>query len=233
MIHDESLYSFIYRTQWLKGFMQTQNLITLSGNWKAFPQVIPALIPYYKNHHEKELITLLNASGVISRENYWLNPLFYFQESLEHIFFSTEKIIKSSRVIPILFCHECIKESIYNNGFGYFKTEWLFYDYCKIHKDKLFRIIEKSNNEGIRYALSGIIPPSHTTKNHQVNLRKKPQPKIAPYALTACFFSHFERWLAHNHLHLPLNFYIMMAERGCLYLFDIIYTKFGTYTRDQ
>lgn len=232
MIHDESLYSFIYRSQRLRGFMQTQNVITPSGNWRSYPKVLPELINYYKGYNEKELITILNESGLISRERYWLNSPFYFQETLKNTFFSIENTAKSIRSIPILFCPECVKESINNKGFGYFKTDWVFNDYCKVHRERLFRITAKTNNEsneGVRHALSGIVSSSHATQNYKVRFRKKRQSRVAPYTLSACFFVTFERWLAHNRLYLPISFYMMMAEKCHIYLFDILYTKLGTY----
>ncbi|CNL12879.1 hypothetical protein [Yersinia proxima] len=146
LLDDESLYSFMFRAQLLHGLRELSNLTHVTGRWKRLPKPHPKLVPYYKIFPKKHLEKLLYSSGFKID-----NPLIENHEklghvSIENIFFNPYHNVYSSS-IPILYCHECIKESIETCGVGYFKKSWVYMDKCKKHQKLLSYLKPTSNLE--------------------------------------------------------------------------------------
>lgn len=151
--NDESLFSFLFRTQLIYGYHNFRNLITLGG-WVAHKiNARKELLPIYHRFNELKLLNVVN-SGEHPHTTF-SSPYSNLKEFKEFIEHGTAYINgRPSRTIR--FCNICIMENKKKYGVGYLKKDWDFSRYCFNHKVPLSEIIPCSYKKTVN-AMSGII----------------------------------------------------------------------------
>lgn len=81
-------------------------------------------------------------------------------------------------ISPVTFCLDCIRESIIDNGFGYFKATWWRSHWCRIHQKRLTVLCSegKDLSQDILTILSGQIVASMEVALHRHFFRYGEEP---------------------------------------------------------
>ncbi|EIU7557774.1 hypothetical protein AB7W40_16725 [Providencia rettgeri] len=156
---DESLNSFIYRVLRRSGHRCFHSIL-MAGGWGDKPSV-----PLSAKHEFKFLDRYLKLDLYERTFRQEKNQVSIFSNPISHVnnlnkTFSPTKYVKScGNTIQIKFCRKCIDVQIKESGFSYFKYEWLYEDFCKVHQSILHaidsRVSRKEIFEVVQYILSG------------------------------------------------------------------------------
>lgn len=151
--NDESLFSFLFRTQLIYGYHNFRNLITLGG-WVAYEiNARKELLPVYHRFNELKLLNVVNTNEHphTTFNSPYLN-LREFKEFIEQ----GKAYINGRPDRMIRFCNICIMENEKNYGVGYLKKDWDFSRYCFKHKLPLSEIIPCSYTKTVN-AMSALM----------------------------------------------------------------------------
>lgn len=156
--NDESLFSFLFRTQFIYGYHNFRNLITLGG-WVTHKIIArQELLPVYHRFNELKLFNVINSNKLPDTTfNSPYSTLREFKEFIENG--TTRSNNRPDR--KIRFCNSCIKENERAYGVGYLKKEWEFSRYCFKHKLPLCEIIPFSYTRtvnGMSGIMQGVLP---------------------------------------------------------------------------
>ncbi|MFP2163923.1 hypothetical protein ACLEYI_02990 [Enterobacter ludwigii] len=151
--NDESLFSFLFRTQLIYGYHNFRNLITLGG-WVAYEiNARKELLPVYHRFNELKLLNVVNTNEhPHTTFNSPHSNLREFKEFIEQ----GKAYINGRPDRMIRFCNICIMENEKNYGVGYLKKDWDFSRYCFKHKLPLSEIIPCSYTKTVN-AMSNIM----------------------------------------------------------------------------
>lgn len=130
---DESIFSFLFRTQIMFGHENFKNIFNnLGGVIKAI-RPLPSMLDYYSKCDEVELAKSLNPFEKKSA----FSDEYSECKKLKAFFTPGESVKYLGGTIYFNYCDECIAESIRLNGVGYFRNLWQVTTICSIHNKQL------------------------------------------------------------------------------------------------
>lgn len=137
--YDESIHSFFLRIMLRAGLEDFTTIITLGG-WGETPS-IPYDVRHELNNYSvyflfelfEKQFHLENCQGLFD------NRLSYIHLFNEAFFPDKKKSFCGSR-LPLRFCLHCIEEQLLDEGFTYFKLDWLSETFCNVHFTPLHKI---------------------------------------------------------------------------------------------
>lgn len=134
---DESLQSFIFRQTAIYGSSNFSSVIDDDGTWLCKP-IVPQKEQYiFRRFNENSLLSIAQNSGLaVEADCLFGNPTSHIIALSEIFAGSTQQKIKN-KGIQVAYCDSCIKESINERGFGYFKASWLMNSHCIEHYKRL------------------------------------------------------------------------------------------------
>ncbi|CZY43672.1 hypothetical protein [Enterobacter hormaechei] len=204
--NDESLFSFLYRTQLVYGYHNFRNLITLGG-WVAYKIIArKELLPVYHRFNEFKLLNVVNSSE--HPHTTFSSPysnLKEFEEFTEH----GTAYINGRPDRTIRFCNVCILESQKKYGVGYLKKDWEFSRYCFKHKLPLSEIIPCSYIKTVKAMsdiMQGVLPANDVliiSPLEKIKLREIKKQKIAPLStlyIKPCASYLMKEWIYANRI---------------------------------
>lgn len=199
---NESVQSFIFRTQWKMGIFDGIGVIGTNGLWLNKPFVPLQQLGFYSHLDEKYLLTLLRNSGLaIESENLFSDPSSYV-DILNSVFFRGMSGSASSKGhVSVSFCFDCILEDINEFGFGYFHKSWLSSDRCEIHCKALEFLPDLSRNNSIEWIgeiLRGIRPSIDTNVEQKKLAPKTPSSMHYLTKMAPCSEKKLRYWLRKN-----------------------------------
>lgn len=132
-IEDESVQSWFFRQALLSGENKFNNVIGTNGKWYGIPYFGSGCTLNLHSIPDLGLLCFLRKSGIANKGvTTFDNPVNYV-DRMSIVTPSKKSYSDSKGQITIRFCEDCIGESIKENGFGYFKAEWLSSIHCSTH----------------------------------------------------------------------------------------------------
>jgi len=193
-VKDEALQSWIYRNLYSYGHADFSSVIGKNGLWHKKPFFPKEINVSHRRIPDKELIEFLRLSGVCQSEtDTFNNPVKYIDE-VNIIFPADSRPQGGNGKISIGYCSSCIKESIKNLGFGYFKADWLYGKRCEIHNSALEVIISNSRAKTInqlRFVLEGSHNVSGINCNKTVKFLSEEKSVIPNFYIMPCILNEF------------------------------------------
>lgn len=204
--NDESLFSFLFRTQLIYGYHNFRNLITLGGWVSHKINARKELFPIYHRFNELKLLNVVN-SGEHPHTTFSspYSNLREFKEFIEH----GTAYINGRPDRTIRFCNICIMENKKKYGVGYLKKDWEFSRYCFIHKVPLSEIIPFSYKKTLN-AMSDIIqgvlpendnfviPPLEERKWKEI--KKQQKKPLSTLYIKPCASFLMKEWIYENRI---------------------------------
>ena len=159
-LNDELLQSWIFRIQQKHGIFRVDNVIGNKGHWLSFPKLPKNFEHLYEPFDERALLSeIAFIGGLINANNMFFSPEYNHIYLKQLIGLSGKASASSPFTQPVRYCRLCIEESITSNGFGYFKKNWYFSNYCGIHESYLYRCssLKRANTfDALQEILAGI-----------------------------------------------------------------------------
>ncbi|OZB42975.1 MAG: hypothetical protein B7X50_02455 [Alishewanella sp. 34-51-39] len=158
------------------------------------------------------------------------NPVKYVEE-IVNVFPLESRTSSKKGAIAISYCFSCIKESIKNLGFGYFKADWLYGRKCTLHSSDL-EILNTSNLkqtlEQLRFILAGIENVSQQKCKQKLKFLAEQELGSAEYYVMPCALYEFSKLASKpNGSYFPdfyhLNFYEKNGRKKVLIKSEIYY----------
>lgn len=160
---DESLQSFLFRHIQINGGLDFSCVIDDSGSWLSKPSVPEKYQHIFRMFDERLLLGIARQSGLATEPDcLFANPTSSVI-TLSKIFAGESHEKYSVSGIQIAFCKKCIESSLAENGFAYFKTNWLFKSYCNQHSVRLSILKHRRRGgavKAVKELLSGGLPPN-------------------------------------------------------------------------
>ncbi|MBY8219784.1 hypothetical protein ACSEYT_00450 [Vibrio cidicii] len=157
-IEDESVQSWFFRQALLSGESKFENVIGTDGKWYGTPCLGSGCTLNLHSIPDLGLLRFLRKSGIANKDaTMFDNPVNYVKQ-MSIVTPSKYSSSNSKGQITIRFCEDCIGESIKENGFGYFKAEWLSSIHCSIHDVNLRELTSRNRQSAaveISRAFSG------------------------------------------------------------------------------
>lgn len=206
--HDESLFSFLFRTQLIYGYHNFHNLLTLNGRVSDHLKAQKELIPIYNRMSEKCLYLVINTHN--HDEISFSQP--YKDLSKVKEFLDKGCIRECNRLSKSFrYCNECIEENCNSFGIGYLKRSWDIYKDCYKHKTPLSEIIPHTYNSSVEIMMGlilGIKPNPKDIFTHKKNESmcslqtiEVTKPLSSLY-IKPCAFILMEKWIYRNRIKL-------------------------------
>ncbi len=202
--NDESLFSFLFRTQLIYGYPDYRNLFRNSGAARENPVARKELSGVYRRFDEKRLYFIINRldHGKVS----FSHPSDDLKE-LEQFYSQGYTFLVPRRLKSIRFCFLCIQESYNIYGVSYLKSLWEFTSYCKRHRLPLSETIPRSYKKSVENVLkliSGTLPDASETFSiviNKYNQHYKKDETKRPFAdlyISPCASYLMEQWIYNN-----------------------------------
>ena len=145
---DELIHSFIFRAHLVYGIDRFDNIISKDGRWSCFPRLAKYTFHHFKSVCEKEIHDSLISIGVQAK---YVSPTDDASTRYGYLKYfyglTTSTYSQLHRCLPIRFCLDCMRLSLYNNGFGYFRSSWYWGESCTTHHQLLQTINTDSRND--------------------------------------------------------------------------------------
>lgn len=198
--NNELIHSFIYRLHKLSGINDFRNLVNDSGKWMTFPKILKGTISYYDYIYEPLILLMLQHIGLAKKSIHCFdNPASYVRDLNQFFLLSDYHTGSQSGPKPIKYCLDCIRKSIRDNGFAYFRREWYEGTFCNEHQCELSFVSETSKKPAI-HALGSLFlgkcpdkfevcKQNRTSKNSE-----KKEVFLAEY-VTPCFVNAFRNFI--------------------------------------
>lgn len=162
---NELIHSYLYRFCFVNGKNDFSNILTNKGGWKSRPSLLSSLQPSNTSLSEKtvleKLLKIRAASLPAEKFSYdvsFRDEVKYFFQVDFH-FYS----VKSQQSNTIRFCDQCLKEHIFQCGYGVIDESWFHGFFCDKHDKPLYRLTSKSRANAVQelgVVLSGQVPES-------------------------------------------------------------------------
>ncbi|EAS6659860.1 hypothetical protein EBG81_19560, partial [Salmonella enterica] len=136
---DETLHSFIFRICLINGEEQFSDVTNHNVQWLKNLQLNVRTIKYFAGYSDLDLLILMrNSWQAIKSTTIFDNPVEYMSE-INTLLRKQPLARRGTHNYPLKYCIDCIRESIKNIGFGYFKSSWHYElaGYCFIHNKAL------------------------------------------------------------------------------------------------
>ncbi|EHZ1616406.1 TniQ family protein [Salmonella enterica] len=136
---DETLHSFIFRICLINGEEQFSDVTNHNVQWLKNLQLNVRTIKYFAEYSDLDLLILMrNSWQAIKSTTIFDNPVEYMSE-INTLLRKQPLARRGTHNYPLKYCIDCIRESIKNIGFGYFKSSWHYElaGYCFIHNKAL------------------------------------------------------------------------------------------------
>ncbi|MGS0826800.1 hypothetical protein ACVBIO_13400 [Shewanella sp. 0m-8] len=183
---DESIQSYILRKLIVNGESDFSTVLDGSGQWLVDFQLNTHQLSYFTNEDEQHLYTLVRdhycgMTKAHPRESplhikELVASIFYGQHNFTHYDDLDREASFLRKKFKAKFCIECLKDSLSQYGYGYFKSSWYYDIICGVHHAPLL-IMNTSNsiesNNAFRQIIRGELPPNHAVaeaKHKEMNL---------------------------------------------------------------
>lgn len=151
---DESIHSFFLRIMLRTGRENFTTIIT-QGGWGDTPS-IPYEIRNELDMHDAHLFFYLFERRSYRKVNLFDND-FSNVTLFRKTFFPDKKKSSCGRSVPLRFCPLCIEAQLVEQGYSYFKSDWLNTTFCKIHFVPLQEVKRSLSYSKTRDSLKSII----------------------------------------------------------------------------
>jgi hypothetical protein len=198
-VEDESVQSWIFRLVLLSGEYKYDSLIGINGKWYSAPSLVRGCAFNLHLIPDLELLCFLRKSGIANKKaSMFDNPVDYIGQ-MSIVNPSNYYSSNAKGQITIRFCKECIAESIRENGYGYFKAEWLSKIYCSNHDINLIELISKNRKSAVTellQAFAGVpVIQSQTSLALDKNSHQYRKAKTdCSYHIMPCLLNEFYMW---------------------------------------
>lgn len=153
---DESVQSFILRVMFRIGRIDAKSIL-ISGGWRHYPCVPYDIKKYFDVYGSSELFDLFEKQRYLSSK---YNPFDNFSSS-ERVFWATffpcDNKQHCGSKVPLRFCRPCIEKQIHENGFSYFKMDWLYEGICEVHSIPLIKVKKSLPSSKVKKILKFIL----------------------------------------------------------------------------
>ena len=151
----ETIDSYIFRVQYSAGILSPKYVISSNGTWLNHPFLKRELLPYFKKYDAKDILVLLNNSGIGLKKNSIYEDNAIGIKILKSFLFnsSNEKSIRPCQSLystEVRFCPDCIKGQISQFGVAFFQGVWQELSYCKVHKSPIFSLLKSNSGQTIK-----------------------------------------------------------------------------------
>ncbi|MFZ3422733.1 hypothetical protein [Vibrio harveyi] len=148
-LSDESVHSWILRNLIVSGSLSFSSVIGKNGQWIAEPQFTRQCHIELDEFDDVDLLIFLRKSGIA------IKTAGEFDNPIDHLL-CVDRIFKHHTYgnsvkgrLFIRYCPLCIKVSIEDFGFAYFKSAWLYSVRCNHHNINLIQIKAVTYNEAL------------------------------------------------------------------------------------
>jgi len=152
---DESIQSFMLRVMLRIGRIDDKSIL-INGRWRCNPCVPYDIKKYFNVYGGAELFDLFKRQRYLSSK---YNPFDNFTSS-ERVFWATffpcDNKQHCGSNVPLRFCRSCIEKQIHENGFSYFKMDWLYVGFCEVHSIPLIKVKKSMPSSKVKKILRSI-----------------------------------------------------------------------------
>jgi hypothetical protein len=154
----ESLHGFLFRIQMVSGGVGFENLIDNFGLWYEFPQILDSMSNNLKSHRLQLLYDVVREHSITTKWYSSFETPFGHYEELKALFNKKQfrAMYAKRKRFRIKYCEQCIAESLVQNGFGFFRTNWLINDVCQYHDTVLSVIKHNTHHRAIKAVLDAM-----------------------------------------------------------------------------
>ena len=139
-LDDESVHSWVFRNLNVLGSLNFTSVVGSNGKWVAEPRFTSSCYVDIESLDDVDLLAFFRRSGIaVKSASMFDYPVDYLQ-SVERVFQGIDYVSYAKGSIPIRFCPFCIRSSIEEFGFAYFKSSWLYDVSCEGHGQQLIQI---------------------------------------------------------------------------------------------
>lgn len=187
---DETLHSFIFRVCLVNGVEEYADVTGQTACWRKTPYLNENIARYFTGYNDHDFLTLIrNSWRAIRNAEMFSDPTEYMSD-VKNIYVHHHRKRGIAHRTQIKYCMNCIRESIKNNGYGYFKSSWhyKYSGYCITHNKSLTvspRISSGKPYELIKTILRGEYPVGCYSTLNFINPKEEVTPPL--YASTKEF----------------------------------------------
>lgn len=153
---DESIHSFFLRIILLTGWEDFTTIIT-HGGWGNAPSIPYEVRRKINSHDVHHLFYLFEKQFYAGKKQSLFDNRFSHASLFREAFFPDKKKRSCGSRVPLRFCHYCIEAQLVEQGFSYFKLDWLNANFCNIHLVPLHKIRMDLSFSKTRDTLKSII----------------------------------------------------------------------------
>lgn len=167
---DETLHSFIFRVCLINGEEQFSDVTNNNIQWLKTLQINARTMKYFADYSDRDFLILMrNSWQAVKNRKMFGNPVEYMSQ-ISILLRKQPLTRRGSHAYPLRYCIDCIRESIKDLGFGYFKSYWHydFANYCHIHHKTLThfnKVYKMQNHEILKTILRGEHPAGSYSPN--------------------------------------------------------------------
>ncbi|HBX2114966.1 TPA: hypothetical protein MHS11_001468 [Klebsiella aerogenes] len=166
---DESLLSFLFRTQLLYSGIDFSNLFTFGGRIRSHLKAKKELLPLYQRFNEGLLYSILN--DYEHEQTSFSHPYNDLKMVKEFLNLGFCHVYQNS-CESFTYCDMCIEESYHHHGVGYLQRQWGKTKYCDVHKKSLSvlpPLSYKNSVDSMFEILSGNLPHPKKIYTYSMN----------------------------------------------------------------
>ncbi len=155
---DETIHSYIFRICMVYGIEHLSNVTHKNGEWNSSLRLNKYVKSLFLNLHDQHLIDLMRNTGWANKQCGVFDDPTSYMGILNKLVNHSDESNNSRKGQPIKYCIHCIRDSIFNHGYGYFKSDWYldFGNFCEVHKVALTYTACKTKSQSL-VALKQII----------------------------------------------------------------------------
>jgi hypothetical protein len=153
---DESIHSFFLRVIIRTGWEDFTTIIT-HGGWGNTPSIPYELRCETNSYDRRHLFELFERQFYVGRKLSLFDNVFLHTRLFREAFFPDKKKSSCGSIVPLRFCYCCIEAQLVEQGFSYFKLDWLNAISCNVHLVPLHKIRNDLSFSKTRDTLKSII----------------------------------------------------------------------------
>ncbi|MFS1161262.1 hypothetical protein [Aeromonas salmonicida] len=153
---DESIQSFIFRIIIRTGWEDFSTVIT-HGGWGKIPSVPYDIRCDINSHDWCFLFEKFESQLYVGKDFSLFRNRFSHATLFRETFFPNKKKSSCGSSVPLRFCRFCIENQLVEQGFSYFKLDWLNKKFCNVHSVPLHKIRDCLSISETRDTLKSII----------------------------------------------------------------------------
>ncbi|MDF4949073.1 hypothetical protein P3580_10580 [Vibrio parahaemolyticus] len=224
--HDETIHSFVFRICTIYGVGHLADVTNKNGEWTSSLRLNKGVEHLFFNLHDQHLIDLMRNIGWANKKCCVFDDPTSYTEMIKKLVNYSYDVHERGYNKRIAYCIHCIRDSIVEHGYGYFKSDWYldYSNFCNIHQVALTYTPCKTKSQSLevlKQIVKGAVPYG-TYCSTYYNPESRPWDVKSPYysnipsrmlkgqngkfiQISSCLKSRIKKWLLAEAYDFPIE----------------------------